>query len=49
MDEELKPVRWVGSALKDLKSFPPQVQDDIGYALYAAQKGETDPAAKPLN
>jgi phage-related protein len=21
---------------------------DIGYALYAAQKGETDPAAKPL-
>ena len=34
--------------MKDLKSFPPQVQDDIGYALYAAQKGETDPAAKPL-
>ena len=48
MDEELKPVRWVGSSLKDLKSFPPQVQRDIGYALYAAQSGETDPAAKPL-
>ena len=48
MDEPLKPVRWVGSSLKDLKSFPPQVQRDIGYALYAAQNGETDPAAKPL-
>jgi phage-related protein len=46
--EELKPVRWVGSSLKDLKSFPPEVQKDIGYALYAAQNGETDPAAKPL-
>jgi len=24
------------------------VRTDIGYALYAAQKGEIDPAAKPL-
>ena len=45
---ELKTVRWVGSAQKDLRSFPPAVRLDIGYALYAAQKGETDPAAKPL-
>ncbi len=43
-----KPVRWVGSALKNLKSFPAQVQNEIGYALYAAQCGETDPSAKPL-
>jgi phage-related protein len=27
---------------------PPQVRSDIGKALYAAQQGETDPAAKPL-
>ena len=46
--EQLKPLRWIGSSYKDLKSFPPQVRKDIGYALYAAQKGETDPAAKPL-
>jgi len=25
-----------------------QVRRDIGHALYAAQRGETDPAAKPL-
>jgi phage-related protein len=28
--------------------MPPQVRKDIGQALYTAQQGETDPAAKPL-
>jgi phage-related protein len=46
--EQLKPVRWVGSSLKDLKSFPPEVKAEVGHALYAAQQGATDPAAKPL-
>jgi phage-related protein len=45
--EQLKPVRWVGS-LKDLKSFPAEVKAEVGHALYAAQQGATDPAAKPL-
>jgi phage-related protein len=31
-----------------LASNAPQVRKDIGQALYAAQQGETDPAAKPL-
>lgn len=48
VDGELKPVRWVGSSLRDLQSFPLEVKREIGHALYAAQKGETDPAAKPL-
>ena len=46
--EQLKPVRWVGSSLKDLKSFPPEVKAEVGHVLYAAQQGATDPAAKPL-
>ena len=46
--ERLKPVRWVGSSRKDLRSFPEPVRLEVGYALYAAQQGETDPAAKPL-
>jgi phage-related protein len=46
--EQLKPVRWVGSSLKDLRSFPESVRLDVGQALYTAQKGETDTAAKPL-
>ena len=28
--------------------MPPQVRRDIGQALYTAQQGDTDPAAKPL-
>lgn len=48
MAEEPKPIVWVGSSRRDLKSFPQRVRSDIGQALYAAQLGETDPAAKPL-
>lgn len=43
-----RPVTWVGSSRTDLKRFPQQVRRDMGKALYAAQRGETDPAAKPL-
>lgn len=46
--EQLKPLRWIGSSHRDLKSFPPKVRSDIGYALYAAQHGDLDPAAKPM-
>lgn len=44
----LKPVEWVGSSLEDLKKFPEEVRQDIGYALYLAQCGEKHPSAKPL-
>ena len=46
--KQLKPLRWIGSSHKDLRSFPPKVRSDIGYALYAAQNGDTDPAAEPM-
>jgi phage-related protein len=32
-----------------VKSFPASVQDDIGYALYAAQLGEGSIKAKALH
>jgi phage-related protein len=38
----------MGSSRKDLQRFPKEVRADMGHALYAAQRGETDPAAKPL-
>jgi phage-related protein len=38
----------MGSSRKDPRAFPRQVRRDIGKALYAAQQGEIDPAAKPL-
>jgi phage-related protein len=42
------PLVWVGSSLRDLKTFPEDVQDTMGYALYVAQTGGKHPAAKPL-
>ena len=48
MNEDLKPVFWMGSSLKETQSFPEAVRREIGHALYAAQQGETDPSAKPL-
>jgi phage-related protein len=48
MAEALKPVRWIGTSLRDLRSFPAPVRTDFGHALFTAQEGKTDPAAKPL-
>jgi phage-related protein len=43
-----RPLVWVGSSRADLQRFPRQVRRDLGQALYAAQRRETDPSAKPL-
>ena len=43
-----KPVRWIGSSRRDLKTFPKSIQRDIGQALYAAQRGEEYPSVKAL-
>jgi phage-related protein len=45
---EVKPLYWIGSSRKDLKSFPEEVQDVFGYALYLAQVGKKHADAKPL-
>lgn len=44
----MKPLVWVGSAKKDLKAMPDEVQDAMGYALHLAQTGKKHPQAKPL-
>ena len=46
--QEIKSIVWVGSSHKDLKDFPPEVQDEMGYAIYTAQLGDKHPKAKPL-
>ena len=38
----------MGNALGVLKTFPSTVQDEVGYALYLAQRGEKHVSAKPL-
>ena len=43
-----KLIVWMGSSREALRLFPEAVRRDIGQALYTAQQGETDPAARPL-
>ena len=45
----MKKLTWLADSRSRVKSFPAGVQDDIGYALYAAQLGEMSTKAKPLH
>lgn len=44
----IKSLIWIGSSLRDLRTFPDDVKDIIGYALYQAQLGLKAPSVKPL-
>ena len=44
----LKAVVWLGDSLRALRSFPSPVQDEVGYALFLAQRSEKHAAAKPM-
>ncbi len=44
----LKPVVWLGDSLRELKTFPAVVQDELGYAIYLAQRGDKHVSSKPL-
>ena len=46
--EGLKPLDFIGSSREDLREFPDEVKQDIGYALFEAQKGQKSESAKPL-
>lgn len=43
-----KPLIWVGGSKEDLKAFPEEVRQVMGYALYLAQVVGKHPDAKPL-
>lgn len=43
-----RPVVWLVATRATLKSFPQEVQDEMGYALYLAQIGDKYAGAKPL-
>ena len=48
MDYSPKRVIWIASSREDLRAFPEEVKDAVGYALYLAQIGGKDEAARPL-
>ncbi|AJF07804.1 type II toxin-antitoxin system RelE/ParE family toxin [Geoalkalibacter subterraneus] len=43
-----KDIIWVGDSKDNLRSFPEEVKDAMGFALRQAQQGGKHPAAKPL-
>jgi phage-related protein len=48
MDGAPKPLVWVAASKKDFLTFPKEVVQDVGHALYLAQCGDKPPNAKPL-
>lgn len=47
-EESVKPLFWIASSKDDLRAFPEEVKDAMGFALYQAQKGGKHVSAKPL-
>ena len=47
MDNE-KPIKWVGSSLKDLVAFPDDAKRAAGYQLYRIQRGLQPENWKPF-
>src|SRR3546814_3702782 len=48
MDDDLRSLAWIGNSQKELRAFPEDVKDVMGYALHLAQTGSKHDAAKPL-
>jgi phage-related protein len=46
--DELTQLIWVGPSLDDMRGFPEEVRQVMGFALYLAQVGDKHVAAKPL-
>ena len=43
-----RPVKWIASSRKDVKEFPKEVRQEIGFSLYAAELGEALVNSVPL-
>ncbi len=47
-EHKKRELKFIGSALKDLKQFPGKVKREVGFDLDMVQNGETPASAKPL-
>lgn len=45
---KFRELEWIGTSRKDMEALPLPVRRAFGYALYAAQMGESPPDTKPL-
>ena len=44
----MKPIRFLGNALKSLRDFPEDARQDAGYQLDKVQRGEQPDDFKPM-
>ena len=44
----MKPIQFLGDALKRLREFPAEARQDAGHQLYQAQRGEQPDDFKPM-
>jgi phage-related protein len=47
-DKPLAPLAFQGDSIRALRGFPAGVRQDLGYALYQLQLGQTPPDRKPV-
>ncbi len=45
---QVRPLRWIGSSLKDCREFPQEVRERLGFSLFLAQMGLHPQGAKSL-
>ncbi|MFJ4443316.1 type II toxin-antitoxin system RelE/ParE family toxin [Pseudomonas sp. NPDC089422] len=48
MQDDLKPIEWLGSSKEDLRDFPPVARQRAGYQLELIQDGEDPADWKPM-
>lgn len=44
----IRPLKFIGSSKRDLSSFPDEVKQDVGHALFTAQEGGRAAGVKTL-
>jgi phage-related protein len=44
----MKEVKWVGRSLDDLRAFPDDARENLGYQLYEVQHGRTPNGSKSM-
>jgi phage-related protein len=44
----MKPLHWIGSSLRDVRSFSAEVRSEVGFAIQLAQMGDKAANAIPM-
>lgn len=49
MQDDIKPIEWLGSSKEDLRDFPTEAKQRAGYQLELIQEGEEPADWKPMD